>query len=88
MLDNTDFDTYPENSLNTKTFAELDVQKLDDVDVADIFLYLRDKIAFCGNDLRNGNPREVEDVSFGINCQLSAMYLNMALRAFQGLSQV
>ena len=78
-----DFDTCPENPLNTKTFSELGVNTLKDVDYTDILLFVRDLLADAGADLQKGD--EIDDVAQGVRCMVAANYVNLALKRAQGL---
>jgi hypothetical protein len=84
MID--DFDEYDENPLKTKTFDELKkmgADRLSECDISEVFMYLRDTMRVTAEDLQHRD--DPEDVSMGGNCARSAMYLNLALKAFMGL---
>lgn len=78
-----DFDACPENILNTKTFDELKVKSLKDVDPGNVLLFIRDLLATAGLDLQSND--NVDDVRTGIDCTIAANYVNMALRRVRGL---
>lgn len=83
----TDFDKYAENlvTVNTKleTLIEKGAETVGDVDYADWMMYLRDMMVTVADDLES--QLEIGDKVTGMNCRRAAMYMNMALKAAQGL---
>jgi hypothetical protein len=72
-----DFDENELNPLRTKTFAELGVERMSDIDYGDILFFVRDLLQEAGEDL--SKQENVDEKCMGVSLRVAAMYVNMAL---------
>lgn len=77
-----DFDTYEETTgekhfLETKSFNEMGVDNIKDIDSHDLLVYLRDMFKNVDMDLKNS--KDSGEKCFANSYGIAAVYLNMAV---------
>lgn len=77
-----DFDTYEETTgekhfLETKSFEEMGVDNIKDIDPHDLLVYLRDMYKDVALDLESS--KDSDEKCFANTHSVAAMYLNLAV---------